>query len=140
MGDTVVVACKLPHGLNMRLFKMISVQEASPGGTISVKRAETIGNAVIVKGYLQPNTSALALPSVRASWAFTENVDKDFMAEWLKQNQGHDAVTLGLIFCAATMAEAQAEARSRAKIKGGSEPLDPANLPRGIETANPKAA
>jgi hypothetical protein len=140
MNDVVVVACKLPHGLRMRLFKMTPVQEASPGGTITVKRAEAYGASLVVKGYLQPNTGALVSPSALASWAFTENVDKDFMAEWLKQNQGHDAVTSGLIFCAATMAEAQAEARSRAKIKGGSEPLDPANLPRGIETANPKAA
>ena len=62
------------------------------------------------------------------------------MTEWLKQNQTHDAVISGLIFCADKRVNAEAKAREGAKLRSGFEPLDPANLPRGIQTATSKAA
>src|ERR1035437_3761556 len=111
MADTVCVACKLPHGLILRLFKMIKQREATPGGTIEVEVAQPIGPMVKIAGYLKPNVGVLIIPSQMSSWAFTDGVDKEFMLKWLEQNQTHDAVISGLIFCADKRVNAEARAR-----------------------------
>jgi len=140
MAETVTVACKLPHGLRLRLFKMIDVVEGAPSGSRMVQVAQQIGEQVVIRGYLEPNVGELLIPSRMSSWAFTDGVDKEFMTEWLKQNQGHDAVQAGLIFAADKRSNAEARAREFDKLRSGFEPIDPANLPKGIQTGATKAA
>lgn len=140
MAGTVTVACMLPHGLLLRLFRMVEAKEGGQGGFATIQKAELMGAPVKIGGYLKPNTSALIIPSQAPSFAFTDGIDKEFMTEWLKQNAGHDAVISGLIAAFDKRADAEAYARQFKGLKSGFEPMDPANLPKGIQTGTTKAA
>lgn len=139
-GEKVVVAAKLPHGLIMRIFDKREVPEVGSGGPNGVRivaqslpRPET----VTIKGYLQPYSGNQPPPLSQTSrWAFTENLDREFVERWFKENQDQDMVTNHLIFFASSMTAAQGKARELEALRTGLEPMDPAKLPvRGVETA-----
>lgn len=129
-SDTVTVALKYPHGLQLRLFNMVEVQEAQQGGgTRTVMRAQPRGDArVQLKGYLEKYDVALPPAARSSSFALTHGVSRAFMEEWLKQNADHDLVKNGLLFIQGSSESARAQAREHAEIKCGLEPVDPSKL------------
>jgi hypothetical protein len=133
MSGTVTVACKLPHGLELRLFNMIDQTEAAPSGTFrKVKRAEPIPGSVIIKGYLDRYDwrKTPAPPAIGGSFALTRGVDADFFAKWLAQNKDLAAVENGLIYAHEEEASVGDFVKEHAGITNGLEPMDPSNLPR----------
>ena len=143
MSDTVTVACKLPHGLVLRLHEMVEMNEPTAGGGFrKVKRAQAIGEPVVLKGYVRRFDRRLEPAPVAqtSSFALTHGVDADFFKKWLAQNHDLDAVKNNLIWAhsAADMIEGfiiEYEAQ-----KSGIEPIDPQNLPRGIQAFKQDAA
>lgn len=128
-GQKVTVACKLPHGLRLRLYKMVDSNENVAGNTVrAVKRAEQVGDEVIVKGVAVEFGKEKALVG---GFALTPGVDKDFFDEWMKQNAQHDAVKNGLIFAAGSRDAVEGAAEERAKERSGLEPLDMSMVKRG---------
>lgn len=121
-GEKVTVACKLPHGMRLRLFKMVDGHENVAGNTVrSIKRAEQVGPDVVLKGTAVEFGKEKPLT---AGFALTSGVDKEFFDEWMRQNSEHDAVKNHLIFAASTRDAVEGEATEHKKQKSGLEPLD----------------
>ncbi|MBB3743903.1 hypothetical protein FHX10_003402 [Rhizobium sp. BK591] len=135
MAETVTVACKMPHGLILRVFDKVKVQEPMPGGgTKGVDRAMPRPETVTLKGYLEKYDPSLPPAARGSSYALTYGVDKDFFELWLKQNHDLDAVVNHLVFAhdqdTAGMAEEYRNTRS------GLEPVDPTKLKGRVTTAD----
>ena len=129
-GDTVTVACKLPHGLKLRIFEMHPDYENVMGGG---KRETEI--AVQVGPTITLNGCALArgvVPEygIIGGFAMTHGVDAEFMETWLKQNKDHPAVVNKLIFAYPKMDMVEGQAREFRTLRSGLEPLVPDTDPR----------
>lgn len=128
-AQKVTVACKLPHGLRLRIFRMVDGTENISGNNVRmVKTAEQVGEDVVIKGVAVEFGREKALAS---GFALTPNVDKEFFDEWLKQNAQHDAVKNGLIFAATTRDAVEGKAEDNKSIRSGLEPLDMSMVKRG---------
>jgi hypothetical protein len=140
---TVTVACKLPHGLVLRLFAMEDHDEpVMGGGTKTVKRAIAIGDPVTIHGVATPFGQVPKAPIV-GGFALTAGVDAEFFAAWLKQNAKSAVVRNGLIFGHEKPETAQKKAAEMADLRSGLEPLVPdkdPRIPRRIETADEQKA
>lgn len=135
---TVTVACKLPNGLLLRLFKMEDVDTPVMGGGVkTIKEAQPIGEPVKINGYAVPYGKRPRF-SIISDMALTKDVPAAFWHEWLKQNQKLDVVVKGLIFAHGDTDRVEHAAAERGEeLFCGLEPLDPENLPtKRIETAD----
>lgn len=147
-SKTVTVGCKLPHGLQLRLFKMVEfVEPVLGGGTRTGKRAEMVGSVVKINGYAAPfgERPQNQVVGGLTGYALTFGVDREFFEEYLRQNRDSDVVKNGLLFAADGEQRARDIAKERRGVKNGLEPLDPNNLPRvsrrlKVETAKAEEA
>lgn len=137
MPGTVTVACKLPHGLILRVFDRKDVPEPQQGGgTKDVEKWLPRPNSVQIKGYAEKYDPSLPPAARTSSYALTHGVDKEFFEQWLKQNHDHDAVVRGLIFAQDKPESARAKALEMKATRSGLEPIDPAKLPKRIQSFN----
>lgn len=128
-GEKVTVACKLPHGLRLRLFKMVDGHENVSGNNVrTIKRAEQVGADVVIRGVAVEFGKEKPLTG---GYALTTGVDKKFFEEWMRQNAEHDAVKNHMIFAAGSRDAAEGKAEDHAKDKSGLEPLDMSMVKRG---------
>lgn len=95
-AKTVIVGCKLPHGITLE-------HPMNPQVTIGLAG---INKAVIIG----------------AGYATTE-VDGDFWEQWLAVNKEFPAVKSGAIFVAKSAADVVAIARETAEVETGFEPM-----------------
>ena len=102
--ELVTVGCKLPHGVKMDLVV---------GG---------IKKRVFIKG----NNSS----SVAGGFGLTDNVDKEFFDQWMKENAVLEFVQKGLIWAYKSNEGARKRALEEAEKRHGLEPLDPNGDPR----------
>lgn len=132
--DTVTVACKMPHGLVLRLFDMVEGNEAVAGGGFrTIKRAQPRPEVVVLNGYLTKHRgSDLPVASEHSSYALTHGVSKEFFDEWMSQNRELDAVKNGLVLSHGS--DTAGAARERRDTVCGLEPINPANLKGRIKT------
>lgn len=123
-GDTVTVACKLPFGLILRVYQMIDAREPRlDGGVNTIKRAQQIGDDVVVKGYSsvwQPGD-----PSVEAHYVLTHGIPAAVWERWLSANSDADIVKNRLIFASAASDRAHDESREHERTRCGLEPIEP---------------
>jgi len=89
LPGTVTVACKLPSGLVLQLFRMEDHDEPlMSGGFRTVQRAVPLnGKQVKLNGSARRHNKD-ADHTIVAGAGLTYNVDADFFAEWQKQNAG----------------------------------------------------
>lgn len=138
-ANTVTVACKLPHGLILRLFDMLDHDEPVMGGGMrTVKKAVPRLETVTLKGYAVPFGKMPDVP-VAGGYALTTGVDAEFWDAWLEQNKTTDLVKNNLVFAAERQDTAQGRAREQDEIRNGLEPLDPEKPMKGVQPAT-KAA
>lgn len=141
--ETMTVACKLPHGLVLRLFDMVDEGEPQRDGSVkTVKRARQRyeSGEVVLNGYVAKHTPGTQQPSVPSSYALTHNVPAAFFAEWMEQNKDSDLVRNKLIFGHGSADRVSGFSREHDKTLCGLEPIDPSNLPRGISTYKREAS
>jgi hypothetical protein len=140
MAGTCTVACRLPHGLILRVFDMVTRQEPMMGGGYrEVPFANPHAERVIINGYAAPFGQSPAAP-MASGYALTHGVDAEFFARWMKENEHSDLVRNKLIFAFAKDADVVSAAKENEKRRNGLEPLDPDNPPaefRRIEKATP---
>lgn len=133
MAGKVVVACKMPNGLVLRLFRMIPHSEpVMGGGTREVMVAEQFGESVTVKG----NAFHTGVPppmAIVGGYALTPGVDEEFFTQWIEQNKSLDLVKNNLIFAYSKTADTEARAREHKTQRSGLEPVNPNKLPKGIK-------
>lgn len=103
----ITVACKLPHGLEIRVGDKTQVLKGT-------------NSALIIGGH-----------------GITEGVDKDFFDAWMAANKESAAVINGLIFSHSKTESAKAEAAEKADNKNGFEGLNQAKPMPGIEALKP---
>ncbi|MGR7993840.1 hypothetical protein [Xanthobacter sp. ZOL 2024] len=140
MAGSVSVACKLPNGLALRVFRMIPhIEKQKDGSYREIETAAQMGDTVTLKGYAAPFGMAPNAP-VAGGYAITSGVDADFWAAWLEQNAEHPVVKNGLVFASERIDSVQKQAKEQAEIKCGLEALDPDKPMRGIAKADSKAA
>ena len=144
MGTTVTVACKMPHGLNCRLFRTVPRPEPLPGGGVKmVEMAEPIpGRSFQLNGYLIPAKGEEPPPPAHpGAFALTHGVDKEMFEEWLRQNEDLDLVRAGLVFAHEKDNEVKAYTKDNKELKSGLEPIDRSNISRnfkGVSTFSEK--
>jgi hypothetical protein len=135
-GDTVYVACKIPHGLILRVFEPEVVAELQrDGSSKDVKRWIPVPEAQFViqgpwfasagQAYNKNNGAVVQL--LPGGYAITEGCPKDTWDKWYEQNKGTPLVKNGIIFAHKERQSVVDEARKRAKVESGLEPIDPAN-------------
>ena len=143
------VACKIENGLTLRRFKMVDFDEpVLGGGTKTTKRAEQVGEYVVINGPRRLSTGGgdpIALAN--SGYALTYGVDEAFMTDWMAANKDHPAVVNGLIKVHAKAPEVKAMARDFESQPSGLEPLDqagdkrvPKNKGQRVEKFDGKAA
>lgn len=126
----VTVACKLPHGLTMRLFKMEPfVEPVVGGGTRESKMPVVVGEPVTLKGYRALPFGVVPKAQIAGGYAITTGVDKDFFEEWMRQNKDSDIVKNKLVFAHVARESVEDFGRENEKRVNGLEPLDPDKLP-----------
>jgi hypothetical protein len=106
-AKTVTVACKLPHGLELRLYK---VEKDTPAQLLP-------GDPVVLAGTNADNAVG--------GYGLTENVDAAFFAAWMDQNQTFPAVRAGLIFADDSTAKVRDRAVEQARLESGFEGINP---------------
>jgi hypothetical protein len=133
VASTVTVACKLPHGLKLRIFRMEKTHEPiMGGGTREVPIARPIPGKEFTINGTSHRQNVMPDCLVRDSFAFTENVPKDLWDEWLEQNKMSDMVKNGLIFASSQSQSVTEQAKDHREIRSGFERLDPNKKPNGI--------
>jgi hypothetical protein len=114
----------------MRVFDMIETNEATPGGSHSIKLARARPETYTVKGSAV-DVDALRrgrLPEFNATggYALTPGIPRDFWELWLEQNRNAPYVRNHCIFAASTEDRARAKVRNEyAGVMSGLEPIDP---------------
>jgi hypothetical protein len=137
---TVTVACKLPHGMTLRVFDMVESQEPVMGGGFrAVKVAQERPERVTLKGFAHPQNRAPSTQIIEG-FALTYGVDAEFWNAWKTQNAQSDVVKNGLIFAHEKPVNTEAEAKDKKSLRSGLERLDPAKLPKGIQKSELMAA
>lgn len=135
---TVIVGCKIPNGIVLQLSTFESTQEpVMGGGHRDVKIGRKVGEKYVVKG---PSTPFGMVPRylVAGGYALTSGIPREFWDEWVKQNHDADIVRRQLVIAHSTMEDVERQCLDNEKLLTGLEPIDPNNLPRGIQTAEVK--
>lgn len=132
-GAKVTVACKLPAGIEMRLFDMVKVRQPLMGGgfrEVDEARVRASAGSVFIRGNAVPHNRTPRYRIVAPGgalftdgFALTANVSKDFFDEWMSQNKDSDLVRNGLIFAHDKADSAAAMAKERIKERSGLEPM-----------------
>lgn len=126
-SGTVTVACKMPNGVQLRVFRMVEQAElVMGGGTRMTQRAEPIGNPVILKGNAIP-FGVTPEHKIIGGYALTEDVDAQFFRKWLEQNADSALVQNKLVFAWEKVSTVEGQAREQALLRSGLEPEDPEN-------------
>lgn len=133
----VTVACRLPHGMRLRIYELVKTTEVIMGGTRDVLVSRQKGDDVVVNGWSEPQNHAKK--HLVEGFAITPGVDKEFFDKWLSQNKDSDVVKNGLIFAHEKEGNTFAEAKDKKSLRSGLERLDPAKLPKGIEKVGKEA-
>lgn len=136
-GETVTVACKLPHGLLLRVYDMVDAQEPVLGGGIrQFKRPVQRPEQFLIQGSAVPFG---IIPGFRfeGGYALTEGVPKELWERWFEANKGSDMVKNGLIFAHTRLGHALGQAHEQIEVLSGLEPLKMKDDPRVPKSLNP---
>jgi hypothetical protein len=126
---TVTVACKLPHGLVLRIHEPVETEIPVMGGGVKVERHfKPTGREFTVAGNAHPQNEAPIAP-IASGFALTHGVPKDLWDKWLEQNRLLPAVVNGLIFAHEHSAKSRDEAKEKIGVKSGLERINPNELP-----------
>ena len=147
-ASTVVVGCKLPHGLVLRL-QVQHTQKVNIGGAVHEEHLwvfDTSADAEqhTLKGFARPAAQVPSAKIVGAHHAIDGGtiggyaityVPKDFWDKWAAQNKDFPPLRNGTILAWEKQDTVEGNARERIDIMSGFEPLNPSKLPRGIAQA-----
>ena len=136
MAATVSVACKLPHGLVLRVFSIVERDVPVMGGGVKTERiAEPRAESAVVHGWSHAQNAAPHC-TIIGGYAITDNIDKGLWDLWLSQNKDSAMVKNGLIFANEKAESTTGKAKDGGKISSGLERLDPSKLPGRITVSD----
>jgi hypothetical protein len=133
---TVIVGCKIPNGLILQLTTWESQAEpVMGGGHRDVKVGRKTGDRYYVRGPRIPY-GTVALFSMSGGYALTHGIPEDFWEKWLEENKQQTYVKRELIVAHKALDYVQEQCYDNRDVLTGLEPIDPENLPRGVQTPN----
>ena len=137
-GGTVTVACRLPHGIWLKIFRTEDWEEPVMGGGFrkTTRAVELPEHRVLIGGVAAPFGMSPASP-MSFGYALTHNVPAAVWDKWLEDNKTSDIVQKRLIFAFSKDADVIAATKENEGRKSGLEPLDPQNLPRDFQAKRP---
>lgn len=141
-GATVTVASKLPMDFILQLHDKVKKFEPVMGGgtrEYHIYQKRFGAPTYVINGVSYPQNKG-PHQQLACGYAITHGIPKAFWEEWLDQQKDHEAVKNGMIFAHAEANSTLAEAREKENVRSGMERLDPHNLPKGLQTADRKAA
>jgi hypothetical protein len=122
-GAKVTVYCKMPNGLRIRNFEMVSQREqVLGGGTRDFNIAQPVGEDILIWG----NRFRIGDPQshrIIGDHGVTEGVDKDSWEKWLSDNKDSALVRNGLVFAAEKRDFGEDEAHDRRDAWSGLGPM-----------------
>lgn len=130
-GAKVTVACKLPGGLELRVFKMVESSELVMGGGSRTTRVAQLAGRVFINGVAKKVEQSHGCMVV-GGYALTPGVDKAFWDQWLEDNKDSLMVRNNLVFANESHAKLEGMAKERALVRSNLEPMaaDPKTDPR----------
>ncbi len=138
-GETVTVACKMPHGLVIHdeVRKTRAVLVVGGGTRDEVFYERIVGSEVEIFGNARPRDGQYRTRVV-GGFALTQGVPKDLWDRWRESHKDLPALKNGLLFAYNTTALAADAARApeNRKLRSGLEPLDPKGDPRAPRPLN----
>ncbi len=123
-AQTVSVACKLPNGIYMQAYEMVTTQEPIMGGGYrDIQKAQPKGSAFKING---PNAPQGHVPQgyVDGGYVITNNVPKDIADAWFAANKDSMLVKNKIVFMSDKVENVTAQAKGLSSIKSGLERLD----------------
>jgi hypothetical protein len=115
-GETVVVACKIPGGIRLRLPALTHEEH-------------------MVKG---PNVPWGREPiDAGTGYALTGNIPKEFWDKWWELNKDADYAHKRFIFAHSKGESARSETKELSKHRSGFEPIDQEDPKLGVTRADP---
>lgn len=138
-GGKVLVGFKVGIAyLDIQLSRLVEQDEQTQTGVRRIKIAERYGDTVRIRGTAYPRGQVPEgfpdRPEMIHGATVNRNIDRNFMAEWLKINEKNPIVTNRMIFIAEDEIEFRAIAAELIGEKSGLDPLDP----RGKDPRMPK--
>lgn len=146
-GETVVVACKAPMGLLLRMFEPHEYQEPSQTGMRDVKTFKVVndpGKQWVIRGtyvasagqaYHRGNSAVAEL--LPGGYALTYGVPKEIWDNWYEYNKRTKLVTEQVVFAMPSLPKATERAKELRKVRSGLEPVDPdkpaERMPGGVD-------
>lgn len=134
-GATVIVACRIPHGLELRAFEMRTVSEQTRTGTVEVEEAYEIGDRFVVRGPGRSRLTGLQPEHIETlhpgGYAITQGCPAELWAAWLSDNRRAPYVVREDIFAESSMERARNHA-----IENGADPRRETGL-EPIDADNP---
>lgn len=131
-GETVTIGLKLPNGLILQLQSEQDVRFPVMGGGFHVEkqmRPDYSKPSYTLHGNRFPFGEQPRCLIV-GGFAMTPGIPLDFWKLWREQNKDLDLVKSGLIFAQETADSARDEAKDKATLRSGLEPLSQKNDPR----------
>lgn len=113
----VTICCKLPHGLNTRIYKLGETEEGKP-----IMRATD--DRIVFNGANSSN--------IVGGYGLTQ-IDADIWEAWIKQHVNFAPVKAGLIYMEERRDRAADRAMDQSAAKTGFEAVDPNKPGKGIE-------
>lgn len=122
-AEMVIVGCRHPHGIILRLYDMVDSREAAGAGRYDVvKVARPRNQTFTLNGYVDRRLP-VAVDGI-GMYGVTRDIPSDFFNEWMKQNADSPIVKNGIVFAATKQSDFDAIGREYKSETTGLEPLD----------------
>lgn len=120
---TVVVACKLPHGIVIRDHVATTALENTPAGARSITVFRPVGPKIRIKGPTVP-TEFIRMVEVVGGYALSYGIPADVFERWMEWSKDSTMVRNNMIFGHEKRERVIDWAKEHASQKSGLEPLD----------------
>jgi hypothetical protein len=125
-GETIAVGCKLPNGIELRVFRKEMVSEPVMGGGVrEVPLAVEIGR-IKLKGWWNNFGRHKPKEAVEAAYAVTTGVDKALFEKWRSDNKDSELVRNNIVIAHQSDEVVRKKTdEMNSSVPSGAEPLDP---------------
>ena len=130
-NKTVIVACKVPNGVILKVWRFEDDEEAVlGGGKRTFKRPVQDGPSYELKGPAAPVRGRPQAP-VAGGYALNKGIPLEFWQKWLEQYKDSALVVNKMVFAAEKPDRIIAEARDNRDVRSNMEPLRPGTDTKG---------